>query len=77
MTSTPTSASALVTRSFPAPVPEMGGAGKQLDPKLVAGAVTTLLEDQRYSDSARVAAQELAKLPGPAGAAGIIDAGLR
>ncbi len=58
----------------PALVTEMGGASKQLDPGLVADAITTLLEDQRYSDSAQVAAQELARLPGPVGAADIIEA---
>jgi UDP:flavonoid glycosyltransferase YjiC (YdhE family) len=55
-------------------VPEMGGAGKLLEPKLVAGAIGTLLEDPRYSNSARAAAQQLAKLPGAVGAANVIEA---
>lgn len=53
---------------------EMGGADRQLEPKLVADAITTLLEDPRYSNSAQAAAQQLATLPGPAGAANIIEA---
>ena len=55
-------------------VPAMGGAGKQLEPRLVADAIGTLLEDPRYPDSARAAAQQLARLPGAAGAAGVIEA---
>lgn len=55
-------------------VPTIGGVGKLLEPKLVADAVAMLLEDQRYSDSARAAAQHLAGLPGALGAANVIEA---
>ena len=57
-----------------APVTGMGGADKQLDPRLVADTIGTLLEDPCYSDSARAAAQQLATLPGAAGAADVIEA---
>jgi hypothetical protein len=39
---------------------------KRLEPKLVAGSIGRLLEDPRYSDSARAAGQQLAGLPGAA-----------
>jgi hypothetical protein len=55
-------------------VPGMGGVGKQLEPRLVADAIGTLLEDPRYPDSARAAAQQLARLPGAADAADVIEA---
>ncbi len=55
-------------------VPEMGGVGRRLEPTLVADAIRTLLEDPRYANSAQVAARQLAGLPGPAGAADIIEA---
>lgn len=55
-------------------VPTMGGAGRRLEPKLVADAIRTLLEDPRYSDSAQTAAHQLAGLPGAASAAGAIEA---
>ena len=50
----------------PALVPAMGGVDKRLEPKLVAGSIGRLLEDPRYSDSARAAGQQLAGLPGAA-----------
>jgi UDP:flavonoid glycosyltransferase YjiC (YdhE family) len=54
-------------------VPGMGGTSKELEPKLVADAIRMLLKDQRYSDSARTAAQQLARFSGAAAAADIIE----
>lgn len=55
-------------------VGEMGGTDRQLEPRLVADAIRALLEDPRYANAARVASQDLARLPGAAGAAGVIEA---
>ena len=57
-------------------VPMIGGTERGLDPKLVADAIATLLENPRYADSARAAAQQLGILPGPSGAADVIEAQL-
>jgi len=57
-------------------VPMIGGTERRLDPKLAADAIATLLEDPRYASSARAAAQQLGILPGPSGAADVIEAQL-
>jgi UDP:flavonoid glycosyltransferase YjiC (YdhE family) len=54
--------------------PQMGGAAKQLEPKLVADAITILLEDPRYANAAQATAHQLATLPSAADAADIIEA---
>lgn len=50
----------------PVPAVRMGGMGKHLAPELAVGSIRRLLEVERYADSAWVAGQQLARLPGVA-----------
>lgn len=55
-------------------VNEMGGVQRRLDPQLVSDAINALLQDHRYTHAARAASDSLARLPGAAGAAQMIEA---